>query len=154
MLTVVVVEDNPGDVHLIREGLEASGREVSLSVFTDGTSALQYLTGEEHLTSGASATNPETDLVLLDLNLPKTTGTDVLEQLERGPARRPTRTCVLSGSESTEHVRETRETGADEYYVKPVDPHAYVTIVAEIVESVATNGPLPTGEFARLDGRS
>lgn len=142
-LSVLVVEDNAGDVRLIRTGLEASGVATAPTVVNDGDAALEQLLG--------SPADTSPDLLLLDLNVPKRTGRDVLELLQAESSGCSIPILVLSGSQSDEHIRETLELGADGYFVKPVDPHEFISLIETIVESVAESGTVPPGEHAELE---
>lgn len=144
-MDVLVVEDNEGDVRLIREGFEACAIECSLTVVHDGASALDRLVREPGDTLSAP------DLLFLDLNVPKKTGRDVLERIWNGPERPTFAIMVLSGSQSAEHIRETYQLGADGYFVKPIDPHEFISLVETVAESVATSGTPPPGELATVD---
>lgn len=142
-LSVLVVEDNEGDVRLIRTGLESSDIATAPTVVNDGDAAL------EQLLESPGPDRP--DLLLLDLNVPKRTGRDVLEQLQADSKRCSIPILVLSGSQSDEHIRETLELGADGYFVKPVDPHEFISLIETVVESVAESGTVPPGEHAEIE---
>lgn len=144
-LRVLVVEDNPGDVHLIREALEGSAVDSSLTVLTDGEAVLDYLRRRDD----DSELNP--DLAILDLNVPKVAGRTILEEIDARAALRSVPVFVLSGSKSTDDVRETYERGADGYFVKPVDPDEFISLVRSIETAVADAGRLPSGEFADVE---
>ena len=142
---ILVVEDNAGDVRLIEEGFDASRVRPSLTVVHDGVQALEYLRSTDHDAA------PTPDLVLLDLNVPKMTGIDVLERIAAEPTLRSIPVAVLTGSRAESHVVETARRGADGYFVKPVDPDAFAALIAHIVESVVSSGSVPSGEYAAID---
>ena len=145
-LCVLVVEDNAGDVRLIEEGLDASPVRTSLTVVNDGEQAL------ESLLRRADVDDAQTpDLVLLDLNVPKMTGIDVLERIGEESALRSTPIVVFTGSRAENHVIETARLGADGYFVKPVDPDEFTATVARFVESIASSGTVPSGEYTAID---
>lgn len=143
---ILVIEDNPGDVRLIENGFDESDVPRSLTVVTDGAEALDYLYRRNGYEPAAKP-----DLVLLDLNVPKLTGNAVLERITDDPDFRSTPILVLSGSQSDDHVLETYQLGADGYFVKPVDPHEFISLVKTIGDSLASPGSLPSGEFADID---
>lgn len=144
-LTVLVVEDNPGDVRLIETGFEQSDVKSALTVVNDGREALRYLGRNE------SRSAPMLDLVLLDLNLPKITGREVLERSNDRADLASIPMVVLSGSQTEEHVLEARRLGAAEYFVKPVDPHEFMSLVEGVAESMGSSRTLPDGEFSKED---
>ncbi|SDJ95518.1 response regulator [Natronorubrum texcoconense] len=148
-LHVLVVEDNRGDVRLIENGFEESSVERSLTVVNDGEAALDYLYRRNGYESEAKP-----DLVLLDLNVPKKTGRDVLEQIGGERDLRSIPLLVLSGSQAENHILETHELGADGYFVKPVDPHEFISLVGRVANSIATSGTLPPGEYSEIDRRT
>ncbi|WP_247728641.1 response regulator [Halovivax limisalsi] len=142
-LSVLIVEDNEGDVRLIENGLDESDVPIEPTVVTDGEAALDRL-----LDPPADA---KPDLLLLDLNIPKRTGRDVLAALQAASASCPMPTLVLSGSRSDEHIRETLALGADGYAVKPVDPQEFISLIGSVVRSVADSGTVPPGEHAEIE---
>ena len=144
-LCILVVEDNAGDVRLIEEGFDASRVHPSLTVVHDGERALEYLRSTDRDVA------PTPDLVLLDLNVPKMTGIDVLEWIAAEPTLRSIPVAVLTGSRAERSVVETARRGADGYFIKPVDPDAFAALIAHIVESVVSSGTVPTGEYAAID---
>lgn len=142
-LSVLVVEDNEGDVRLITTGLEASDVPTAPTVVNDGDAAL------EQLLDAPEGDRP--DLLLLDLNVPKRTGRDVLEYLQAESIGCSIPTLVLSGSQSDEHIRETLELGADGYFIKPVDPHEFISLIETVIASVAESESVPPGEHAEFE---
>lgn len=145
-LEVLLVEDNPGDVHLIREAFEESSIDSSLTVVTDGEAALDYLHQRNEY---ESETKP--DLTLLDLNVPKVNGRNVLEEIKADPDLRSVPVIVLTSSVSRDDIHETYELGADGYFVKMVDPNGFISLIREVEESLANSGRLPPGEYSDLD---
>lgn len=143
---VLVVEDNPGDARLIEDGFDESTVEQSLSIVSDGETAIDYLFGRNGYDSGKTP-----DLVLLDLNVPKMTGIDVLEQISDERGLRSIPLVVFSGSQTDDHVLETYQLGANSYFTKPVDPHEFLSLVETIADSILSSGTLPPGEYADLD---
>ena len=126
-IEILLVEDNPGDVRLTREGLEAAKLVNNLSVVNDGLSALQLLRREGEY---ADAARP--DLVLLDLNLPGFSGLDVLKELKEDPALRSLPVVVLSSSEAERDIARSYDLHANCYVTKPIDFEQFVDVVAAI----------------------
>lgn len=148
-LDVLLVEDNPGDVHMVREAFEGSDVDASLTVVTDGEAATDYL-----LRRGDYESAPRPNLAFLDLNLPKLNGGPVLEEMAGHADLQSVSVAVLSSSESEADVRETRELGADGYFVKPVDPMAFISLVQRVIETVAEDGRAPPGRYDDLEDAS
>src|ERR1700685_3381079 len=99
LISVLLVDDDPGDVLLVREGFEDHKIGNMLSVVSDGVEALQYVRREG---SYASATRP--DLILLDLNLPRKSGIEVLDEIKSDPALSTILVVVLTTSEAEEDI--------------------------------------------------
>jgi chemotaxis family two-component system response regulator Rcp1 len=123
---VLVVEDNPDDVRLLREALSAGQVEVEIEIACDGEEAVEVLTRS----IGDPQLRP--DLVLLDLNLPRKTGSEVLAEVKVNPALRQIPIIVLSGSAADEDIREAYDLHANAYMRKPRDFPALRGLVAEI----------------------
>ena len=112
---ILLVEDSPGDVSLTREALQSGRVANELNVVGDGEAALRYLRGEgEHV--GSKATN----LVLLDLNLPKKSGREVLEEIKNDPALMHIPVIVLTTSADEEDILRSYQLHANAYVTKPV----------------------------------
>jgi CheY-like chemotaxis protein len=125
-LRVLHVEDNDGDVRLIAEALRESGIGVDVFVVPDGSQAMEFLRREAQF-SGAQ----RPDLILLDLNLPKKGGREVLAEIKRDPALKTIPVVVLSTSSAPLEIAEAYELHANCYVTKPVDLHElFVTIGA------------------------
>ena len=125
---VLLVEDNPGDVRLIEEAFAEVDVEVTFHTATDGDEALTIL---HECTDDSSSPYP--DLVLLDLNLPRVNGFDVLEALRTEATYPPIPVIVLTGSEAEEDVRKSYRESANAYLTKPAGPDEFVDL-AEAVE--------------------
>ena len=124
---ILLVEDNPGDIDLTLEALEEARVRNTVDVVEDGLEALRYLKRE-----GEYAEAPRPDLILLDLNLPKLDGREVLEQLKADPDLRRIPVVVLTTSDSEADVLESYERHAAAYIVKPVDFEQFATVVRSI----------------------
>jgi chemotaxis family two-component system response regulator Rcp1 len=123
---VLVVEDNPEDVRLLREALIAGHVEVEIEVACDGEQAVEVLT------RSIDDDSLRPDLVLLDLNLPRKTGSEVLAEVKVNPALRRIPIIVLSGSAADQDIREAYDLHANAYMRKPRDFPALRGLVAEI----------------------
>nr|WP_210737407.1 response regulator [Cellulomonas hominis] len=125
----MLVEDDPGDVLMTREAFEDNKVANRLAVVSDGVSALAYLRKEgEH----ADARTP--DLVLLDLNLPRMDGREVLEAMKSDDALRSIPVVVLTTSEAEEDVVRSYSLHANAYVTKPVDFERFIEVVRQIDE--------------------
>ena len=121
---VLLAEDNPGDVKLTKKALEQGKLANNLHVATDGVEALQFLRQE-----GEYADEPRPDLILLDLNMPRKDGQDVLKELQEDPDLRRIPVVVLTSSESEEDIAKSYELNANAYLTKPVDFDGFIEIV-------------------------
>jgi CheY-like chemotaxis protein len=126
-IRVLLVEDNPGDADLTRETLQDGKLRVHIDVVTDGTRALDFLLRRPPF---ADAKAP--DLILLDLNLPKMGGREVLAEISRHEALRVIPVVVLTSSEAEQDVARSYELGANCYVTKPVGLEAFQAIVHAI----------------------
>jgi two-component system, chemotaxis family, response regulator Rcp1 len=138
-LHILLVEDNPADVLLLRESLRQVQVPWTLDVATDGEQAIQFLS------SGASgACRP--DLILLDLNLPRKSGREVLKELKRTDSElRGIPVIILSTSRDCEDVRTAYELFANCYVSKPHDLDDYFDVVRRIEEFWHQRAELPSG---------
>lgn len=137
---VLLVEDNEADVRLTREALREAGENVRLSAVGDGEQALAYLRREAGF---AEATRP--DLVLLDLNLPRKNGLEVLVEMraDEGLMRIPV--IVLTSSAARQDVDESYARGANAFVVKPQDLDAFMDLIGAIRGFWLEVAQLPSG---------
>lgn len=135
---VLLVEDNPGDVRLVREAFEESASDSRLQVVTDGTAALSFLRQQ-----GEHADAPQPDLVLLDLNLPRTSGEELLAALAGDPVLRRIPVVVLTSSDAREDVRSAYDRQANAYLMKPVDPEAFMQLIEQVASFWLSTAVLP-----------
>jgi chemotaxis family two-component system response regulator Rcp1 len=124
---ILLVEDNPGDVRLTREALREGKVHHSLHVAVDGVAALAYLHRE-----GEHAGSPRPDLILLDLNIPKKDGRQVLKEIKVDPALSRIPVVVLTTSQAEEDVARTYDLHANCYINKPVDFDQFMRVVKAI----------------------
>lgn len=126
-IRVLLVEDNPGDAHLTRDTLEQSKLLIQIAVTTDGEDALDYLLGRGNHTG---VTLP--DLIVLDLNLPRLGGREVLAEMKRHEQLRGIPVVVLTSSDAEKDVVMSYQLGASCYVTKPVGLEAFQAIVKSI----------------------
>ena len=123
-MNILLVEDNPADMRLVREALSESAVDAALHWAEDGTRALDFLRRR-----GAHAEAPTPDLVLLDLNLPGIGGKEGLAEMKRDPALASIPAVVLSSSAARQDVLDAYAEHANAYMLKPVDFDDYVGIM-------------------------
>jgi len=128
--TILLVEDNPDDVELTRIAFSEAGGEHQLAVVTDGAEAVDYLLGRGRHAARAGAELPM--LVLLDLNLPKLDGREVLEAIRANEATRKLPVVVLTTSAEPFDVDQVYALGANSYIQKPVEFERFVDVVRQI----------------------
>jgi CheY-like chemotaxis protein len=126
-LSVLLVEDDPGDALLVQETFAARDAEGVLSVVSDGVQALEFVRAE-----GEYADAPWPDLVLLDLNLPRKNGREVLAEIKSDSELATIPVVVLTTSEAEEDILRSYELHANAYVTKPVDLNRFVSTVNEI----------------------
>jgi CheY-like chemotaxis protein len=128
-MRVLLIEDNVGDIALIRQGCTASLWPVDLDVLQDGAEALDFLFRRAPHTQARTP-----DLILLDLGLPRKTGFEILAALEQDADLKFVPVVVLTGSNNKADVNRCYELGANAYVVKPADPVQYLAFVQAIIE--------------------
>ena len=126
-IEILLAEDNPGDVRLTEKALEHGNILNNLHVVNNGVEAIKYLRRE-----GENDEEPRPALVLLDLNMPKKDGREVLEDMKADPELRRVPVVVLTSSEAEEDVVRSYELNANAYLTKPVDFDGFVDIVKRI----------------------
>jgi chemotaxis family two-component system response regulator Rcp1 len=126
-IEILLVEDNPGDVRLTREVLKEGRIHNTLNVATDGVEALDFL----HRRGVYADTKPQ-DLILLDLNLPKMNGREVLAEIKKDPDLKHIPVVVLTTSSAEEDVVSAYDLHANCYITKPVDLNQFVKVVQSI----------------------
>jgi CheY-like chemotaxis protein len=126
-IEILLVEDNPGDVRLTREALRENKVNNSLYVAIDGVDALAFLRRE-----GVYADAPHPDLILLDLNLPKYDGRQLLEQIKSDADLCHIPVVVLTTSSAEEDILRSYKLHANAYVTKPVDLDQFMSAVRQI----------------------
>jgi len=143
-----VVEDSPSDVRLIREALKETSVPVHITVTRDGVEALDYLRQSD---MGRVA---RPDLILLDLNLPRKNGREVLVEVKSSPTLKPIPVLVMTSSKADEDVAQAYMLNANCYITKPADLREYVDVVRSIEEFWFLTATLPSPMFIGSSGRS
>lgn len=126
---ILLVEDDPADVELTKEGLKTAKMAINLYAVDDGIKALQYLRGEGPY---SSAVRP--DLILLDLNLPKKSGSEVLREIKSDPSLKSIPVVVLTTSDADTDIAKCYDLGANCYITKPVGFDAFIKVVNRLEE--------------------
>jgi two-component system, chemotaxis family, response regulator Rcp1 len=138
-IDILLVEDNPGDVRLTIEALKDGKVRNRLNVAADGVEALAFLRRE-----GKYADAPRPDVILLDLNLPKKDGREVLAEIKDDESLRRIPVVVLTTSSSEQDILRTYNLHANCYITKPVDLDQFIQVVKGIEDFWLTIVKLPT----------
>lgn len=136
---ILLVEDNPGDVRLTKEAFKDGRIANTLHVVENGVDALDFLFQRNDY-----ADAPRPDLVLLDLNLPRKNGGEVLDELHEDPTRRSIPVIILTSSESEMDIVRSYERCARGYLTKPVDPNEFIATIQELERFWLSVMRLPT----------
>lgn len=126
-IQILLVEDNPGDVRLTREALKDSKMHNTLHVASDGVEALRFLRGE-----GEHKGSPRPDIILLDLNLPRKDGREVLAEIKAYESLRRIPVVILTTSDDEHDILRSYDLHANCYITKPLDLRQFATIVKTI----------------------
>lgn len=140
-IEILLVEDNPGDVRLIVEALRDGKVQNKLHIAKDGMEATAFLHREGEY---ADALYP--DLILLDLNLPKKDGPEVLAEIKEDPALKHIPVVILTSSQEEEDIVKTYNLRANCYVTKPIDLEQFIIVVKSISDFWLTIVKLPTEE--------
>jgi CheY-like chemotaxis protein len=138
-IEVLLVEDDPGDVLLIREAFDDNKVANRLHVVADGVEALEFMRQQ-----GGYGDAPRPDLVLLDLNLPRKDGREVLAEVKNDDALRTIPIVVLTTSQAEEDVLRSYDLHANAYVTKPVDFDRFIGVVRQIDQFFVSVVKLPT----------
>jgi chemotaxis family two-component system response regulator Rcp1 len=137
-MEVLLVEDSPGDVRLTQEAFRDANRSIRLHVASDGVEALAFLRKE-----GAHVHAPRPDIILLDLNLPKMDGREVLAHIKEDDSLKTIPTVILTTSDSEADVVKCYQLQANCYLSKPVQLEAFEALVKSINDFWMTKVKLP-----------
>lgn len=128
---ILLAEDNSGDVFLVRRALQKQQIEYDLTLLEDGEAALRYLESVD----AASDPNACPDLVLLDLNLPRCPGSQILQSLKSSSVCRDAPVIILTSSDSPHDRAKALELGASHYFCKPTDLAGFMAL-GQIVQQI------------------
>lgn len=137
-VVVLLVEDSPGDVRLTREAFRYANGAIKLHVASDGVEALAFLRQE-----GDYAGSPRPDLILLDLNLPRMDGREVLAQVKADETLKSIPTVILTTSDTEADIAVSYRLQANCYLSKPVQLDAFESLVRSINDFWLTRAKLP-----------
>lgn len=137
-IEILLVEDNAGDVRLTQEALREGKVKNNLNVARDGAEALRFLRREAPFENA-----PQPDLILLDLNLPRLDGREVLREIKADPALRVIPVVVLTTSSADADIVRSYQLHANCYITKPVDLEQFISVVKSIDEFWLTIVRLP-----------
>lgn len=141
LVEILLVEDSPGDVRLTEEALKKNKMRNNLSVVKDGVDALAFLRRE-----GKYTDVPHPDLILLDLNLPKRDGREVLAEIKSDEHLKHIPVVVLTTSQAEEDILKSYDLHANCYVTKPVELEQFISVVKSIDNFWFTVVKLPLGE--------
>jgi two-component system, chemotaxis family, response regulator Rcp1 len=144
VIEILLIEDNPGDVGLTREALETFKVRNALHVASDGVEAMDFLRRR-----GEFGGAPRPDLILLDLNLPRRNGTEVLAEVKSDPELCTIPVVVLTTSRDEEDVLRSYNLYANCYITKPIDVTQFFKVVQSIEDFWLTIVKLPPRSTAR-----
>lgn len=140
-IEILLVEDNPGDVRLTQEVFKEGKVRNQLNVAWNGEEALAYLRRQGRFMSA-----PRPDVILLDLNLPRKGGKEVLAEIKADPKLKCIPVVILTTSQADKDIAESYEQHANCYIVKPVDLDHFINVVRTIEGFWLQIVKLPTGE--------
>jgi two-component system, chemotaxis family, response regulator Rcp1 len=143
-IEVLLVEDSPGDVRLTQEAFHDANPSVHLNVAADGVEAMAFLKHQ-----GIHAQSPRPDLILLDLNLPKMDGREVLAQIKKDESLKTIPTVILTTSEAEVDIAKSYQLQANCYLSKPVELDAFESLVKSINDFWLTKVKLPKNRQIR-----
>src|ERR1700681_2207577 len=137
-MEVLLVEDSPGDVRLTQEAFRDANKSIRLHVASDGVEAMAFLRHE-----AAHVHAPRPDLILLDLNLPKMDGREVLAHIKKDEGLKTIPTVILTTSDAEVDILKSYQLQANCYLIKPVQFDAFASLVKSINDFWLTKVKLP-----------
>jgi CheY-like chemotaxis protein len=138
-MDVLLVEDSPGDVRLTQEAFREANPAIRLHVASDGVEAMAFLQRE-----GAHARSPRPDIILLDLNLPKMDGREVLARIKEDDKLKTIPVVILTTSDAEADITKSYQLQANCYLTKPVQLDQFESLVKSINEFWLTKARLPS----------
>jgi CheY-like chemotaxis protein len=124
---IVVIEDNPGDIRLLKEAFNETAMPRDIVSITDGETAIDFL-----IHSFVTADCPSPDLIILDLNLPGKSGHEILTEIKSNPILKHIPVIILSSSKDQEDVTKAYNNRANCYITKPIDLAGYMQVIKSI----------------------
>ena len=140
-IQVLLVEDSPGDIRLTKEAFREANMSIQLYVATDGVEAMTFLRQEPPYVDA-----PRPDLILLDLNLPKMDGREVLAHIKADESLKTIPTVILTTSEAEADIVKSYQLQANTYLTKPVQLDAFQSLVKSINDFWLIKAKLPQKE--------
>ena len=137
-INILVVEDNAGDARLIVEALKNSKIKLELHLVTDGQEAMDFLNKKEKYSG-----KPTPDLILLDLNLPRKDGREVLADIKSNDELKRIPVVIMTTSQAEEDILKTYNLHANCYITKPIDLNQFIKVVKSIEDFWFTIVKLP-----------
>lgn len=137
-MDLLLVEDNPGDIRLTQEAFKECHVRVHLSVAMDGVEAIDFLRQQ-----GKFKDAPRPDLILLDLNLPKKSGREVLSEIKNDPDLKRIPVVVMTTSKAQQDIQRAYTLNANCYVTKPVELDEFMGVVQSIEDFWLTKATLP-----------
>jgi len=128
-VTIVMIEDDEGHARLIERNIRRSGVNNEIKPFTDGTSAVHYLFGED---GSGIAHKGHALLILLDLNLPDMTGIEILRQVKENKYLKSTPVVVLTTTDDSNEIKRCYELGCNVYITKPVNYESFANAIRQL----------------------
>lgn len=141
-LRILLVEDSPSDVRLIREALKETSLQVQITTARDGVEAMEYL----HRSELGLVNRP--DIILLDLNLPRKNGREVLAEVKSSPSLKQIPVLIMTSSKADEDIRQAYSLNANCYIAKPANLQDYVDVVRSIEAFWFNTATLPDAYVA------
>ena len=138
LVQILLVEDSPGDVRLTREAFRDANPNVRMAVASDGVEAMEFLRA-----NAADASAPPPDLILLDLNMPRMDGRQVLAEIKGDAGLKSIPTIILTTSEAEADILKSYQLQANAYVTKPVQLDQFEELVRSINDFWLTRVTLP-----------
>ena len=137
-LQLLLIEDNPADANLVEEALAEADLDYSLRLLDDGAAALEFIS---RLDADPHSRAP--DLILLDLNLPKVNGEEVLKRIRLSPKCRSAKVMIVSSSNAPTDREEAMKLGASEYFRKPSNLDQFMELGRRVRSMLQAADPVP-----------